>query len=205
MLRSAPWPVLAGTTLMAGALFGLAGSLRHHGVALLVGLLAVGTCAAAAGYVFDEESGDVADATPTSRPGRVAWRLAIALLLILTAVGALTGLHRLDPGKPWLHLVPVAVGGVAVGLALSAALRRRGNPAPGDLAAVVTLTAVVPVVLVDPLRTWVSLTSLQAPDYPPRTAFAWIVIVLACAVIVLACEADPGRSPRRHRPRTDAA
>jgi hypothetical protein len=198
--RSAPWPVLVGTTLVAGLLFGLAAWLRHHEVALLVGLLAVGTCAAAAGYVFDEESGDIADATPTSRPSRIAWRLPIALLLVLTAFGGLAGLHLLDPQKPWLHLVPVVVGGVAVGLALSAALRRRGNPAPGDLAAVVTLTAVVPVVLVDPLRAWVSLTSLQGSGYPARTAFAWVVIVCACTAVVLACEADPGRCPRRRRP-----
>lgn len=205
VVRSAPWPVLAGTTLGAGVLFGVAGWLHGRDFALLVGLLAVGTCAAAAGYVFDEESGAVADATPTSRPSRIAWRLPIALLLVLTAFGALEGLHRLDPGKPWLHLVPVAVGGVAVGLALSATLRRCGNSAPGDLAAVVTLCALVPVVAVDPLRTWVSLTSLQAPDYPPRTAFAWIVIVLACAVIVLACEADPGRTPRRPESRKGPA
>jgi hypothetical protein len=201
--RSAPWRVLAGTTLVAGLLFGLAAWVRHHEVALLVGLLAVGTCAAAAGYVFDEESGDIADATPTSRPGRMVWRLPIALLLVLTAVGGLAGLHRLDPQKPWLRLVPVVVGGVAVGLALSAALRRRGNPAPGDLAAVVTLCAVVSVVLVDPLRAWVSLTGFQGPGYAPSTAFAWVVIVLACAVVVLACEADPGRAPRRRTPRKD--
>ena len=198
MVRSAPWRVLAGSALVATALFGLAGWLRQHETALLVSLLAVGTLAAAAGYVFDEESGDVADATPTSRPGRIAWRLPIALLLALTGVGALAGLHRLDPGRPWLHLAPVAVGGVAVGLAMSAWLRRGGNSAPGDLAAVATLCAVPSVVLVDPLRTWVSLTSLQTSGYPVRTALAWVVVVLVCAVIVVACEADPGRTPRRH-------
>jgi hypothetical protein len=197
VVRSAPWPVLASTTLVATALFGLAGWLRHHETALLVSVLAVGTLAGAAGYVFDEESGDVADATPTSRPGRIAWRLPIALLLVLTGIGALAGLHHLDPGTPWLHLVPVAVGGVAVGLAMSAWLRRGGNSAPGDLAAVATLCAVPSVVLVDPLRTWVSLTSLQTSGYPARTALAWVLVVLVCAAVVVACEADPGRAPRR--------
>ena len=110
VVRSAPWRVLAGITLMAAALFCLAGWLRHHQMALLVALVAVGTCAAAAGYVFDEESGDVADATPTSRPVRMAWRLPVAGLLATAGAGALLGLDRLDPTTPWLHLAPVAVG-----------------------------------------------------------------------------------------------
>ena len=203
VLRSAPWPVLAGTTLSAVSLFGLAGWLRHHEMALIVALAAVGTCAAAAGYVLDEESGDVADATPTSRPVRTIWRLPVALFLALLGVGALLGLHQLDPSTPWLHLAPVDVGGVALGLALSAALRRGGNPAPGDLAAVVTLGALVATVLVDPLRRWVSLTSLQTPGYAPRTAFAWVLIVLACALVVIACEADPGRPATRSTTRKD--
>jgi hypothetical protein len=202
--RAAPWPVLGGMMLTAALLFCLAGWLRHHQMALLVALVAVGTCAAAAGYVFDEESGDVADATPTSRPVRIASRLPVAGLLAVAGIGALLGLHQLDPSTPWLHLVPVALGGVALGLALSAVLRRRGNPAPGDLAAVVTLGALVPTVLVDPLRRWVSLTSLESTDYAPRTAFAWVVIVLACALVVLVCEADPGRAPTRSTARKDA-
>lgn len=203
MVRSAPWPVLAGITLMAASLFCLAGWLRHDHMALLVALVAVGTCAAAAGYVLDEESGDVADATPTSRPVRMAWRLPVAALLTAVGVGALIGLDRFDPTTPWLHLVPVVVGGVALGLALASVLRRGGNSAPGDLAAVVTLGALVPIVLVDPLRRWVSLTSLQTPDYAPRTAYAWAAIVLACALVVIACEADPGRPATRSVLRKD--
>src|SRR4051812_47345900 len=139
VVHSAPWPVLSGIVLTAASLFCLAGGLRRHEMALLVALIAVGTCAAAAGYVFDEEAGDVADATPTSRPVRMAWRLPVAVLLAGAGVAALLGLRQLDPETPWLHLAPVVVGGVALGLALSAALRRSGNPAPGDLAAVVTL------------------------------------------------------------------
>jgi hypothetical protein len=205
LVRSAPWPVLAGVSLLAATLFGLAGWLRHHEMAMLVALIAVGTCSAAAGYVFDEESGDVADATPTSRPVRIAWRLPVAGLLAGAGVGALLGLRQLDPGTPWVHLAPVVVGGVALGLAVSAALRRGGNPAPGDLAAVMTLGALVPTVLVDPLKRWVSLTSLQTSGYAPRTAYAWVAIVLVCAVVVLACEADPGRRVSRFTSRKAAA
>jgi hypothetical protein len=205
VVHSAPWPVLAGISLTAAALFCLAGGLRRHEMGLLVALMAVGTCAAAAGYVFDEESGDVADATPTSRGVRIAWRLPVAVLLAAAGVGALLGLHQLDPARPWLRLAPVLVGGVALSLALSAALRRSGNPAPGDLAAVVTLGSLVPTVLVDPLRRWVSLTSLQSSDYALRTALAWVVIVMACALVVLACEADPGRPVARSGSRHDSA
>ncbi len=203
VLRSAPWPVVCGVTLAAALVFGLAGWLRHEELALMVALLGVGLCAGAAGYVLDEEAGVVADAAPVARLVRIAWRLPLAALPAVVGELALLWLDRLDPRTPWLHLAPVTVGGVALGLALSAALRRGGNPAPGDLVAGVALGAVVSVILADPLRRWVSLTSLQSAHYASRTALAWALIVLACSVVIRGCEADPGRRPARSIARKD--
>ena len=160
----------------------------------MLALLAIGICGAAAAYALDEEAGDVADASPTSRPRRVGWRLVMLILPAAVSATALLSLHRLDARTPWLHLLPVAAGSITVGVAVAAAFRRSGNPAPGDLAGVVTLLGVVLVVLVDPFRRWVSLSALGGVDYPIRTAVAWFAIVLGCVLTVTACEADPGRS-----------
>ena len=47
VVHSAPWPVLAGISLTAAALFCLAGGLRRHEMGLLVALMAVGTISSA--------------------------------------------------------------------------------------------------------------------------------------------------------------
>ena len=194
VLRSAPWPVLAGLVSGASLVFAAALLARHDEFAPLLALLAIGICGAAAAYTLDEEAGDVADATPTSRPHRVGWRLMMLVLPAAVSATALVSLHRLDARTPWLHLLPVAAGSITVGAAAAAAFRRSGNPAPGDLAGVVTLLGVLLGVLADPFRHWVSLSALGTVDYPIRTAAAWFAIVLGCALTVTACEADPGRS-----------
>ncbi len=200
VLRSAPLLVLAGLGGGASAVFGGALLARRDQFAPLIALLAIGLCGASAGYTLDEEAGDVADASPTSRPRRVGWRLLMLILPMTVSATALLSLHLLDARTPWLHLLPVAAGSITIGVATAAVLRRSGNPAPGDLAGVVTLLAVVLVVLADPFRRWVSLSALGAVDYPTHTALVWFVIVLSCALTVTACEADPGRSrPVLHR------
>lgn len=205
VLRSAPWPVVTGLSLAAAVAFGVAVVSRHNDDALVPALLAIGVCGAVAGYVLDEEAGSVADATPTSRPRRARTRLPIMLLPGTIAATALLVLHSLDTRTPWLRLMPVAAGSLSVGLALAAGLRRSGNPAPGDLAGVVTLVAVVLVVLADPLRHWVSLTALSSPGYPVRTAAAWTVVVVGSALMVAVCEADPGRPSWPSRTRKAAS
>jgi hypothetical protein len=190
--------VLAGLVSCGSSAFGAALLARHDELAPLLALLAIGICGAAAAYALDEEAGDVADASPTSRPHRVGWRLVMLILPAAVSATALLSLHRLDARTPWLHLLPVAAGSITVGVAVAAGFRRSGNPAPGDLAGVVTLLGVVLVVLADPLRHWVSLSALGAVDYPIRTAVAWLAIVLGCVLTVTTCEADPGRS--RHVP-----
>lgn len=194
VLRSAPWPVVLPFTALTGVLFGLAILARNNELGTLLTLAGIGMCGAVAGYVLDEEASEVADATPASRPRRAVWRIAIALMPTALGTAALIWVARLTPELHALRLLPVVAGSVAFGVALAAAMRRAGISAPGDLAGVLTLGTVVLVVLVDPLRPWLSLTGLDTADYPPRTAVAWAVLVVACAWIVLACERDPGSS-----------
>ncbi len=194
VLRSAPWPVLVGLVSGASLVFGAAFLARHDELAPFLALLAIGICGAAAAFVLDEEAGEVADASPTSRAHRVGWRLAMLVLPTAVSVTALVSLHRLDARTPWLHLLPVSAGSMMVGLAVAAGLRRSGNPAPGDLAGVVTLLGVVLVVLANPLQHWVSLSALGTLDYPIRSAVAWLAVVLGCVLTVTTCEADPGRA-----------
>ena len=194
VLRSAPWPVLLPFTALAGATFGMAILARHNEMGLLLALVAIGTCGAVAGYVFDEEASEVADATPASRPRRAAWRMPIVLLPLAVATTALICVARLTPETHATRMLPVAAGSVALGVSLAAAMRRAGTPAPGELAAVVTFGTVVLVVLVDPLRHWVSLTALDGASYPTSTALTWSAVVVACTWTVLACERDPGSS-----------
>ena len=194
VLRSAPWPVLLPFTTLTGVLFGLAILARHDDVGMLLTLVGIGMCGAVAGYVLDEEASEVADATPASRPRRAAWRIAIAMIPTALGAAALAWVARLDPELHALRMLPIVAGSVAFGVALASAMRRAGISAPGDLAGVLTFGAVVLVVLVDPLRPWLSLRGLDTADYPPRTALAWAVLIVACAWTVLTCERDPGSS-----------
>jgi hypothetical protein len=200
VLRSAPWPVVLPFTALTGGFFGLAILARHDEAGMLLTLVAIGMCGAVAGYVLDEEASEVADATPTSRPRRAAWRIAIALLPAAVAAAALTWVARLNPEMHALRMLPIAAGSVAFGVALASAMRRAGISAPGELAGVLTFATVVLVVLVDPLRRWLSLRGLDGADYPLRTALAWAVLIVICTWIVLACERDPGsRQPTGRR------
>lgn len=194
VLRSAPWPVLLPFTVVAGAFFGMAILTRHDGTGLLLALVAIGTCGAVAGYVLDEEASEVADATPMSRPRRAAWRMPITLLPVAVAATALVSVNRLAPQIHALRMLPIAVGSVALGTALAAAMRRSGTPAPGELAGVLTFATVVVVVLVDPMRPWLglSLKPLDTASYPAATALTWAAVALLCALTVFACERDPG-------------
>jgi hypothetical protein len=201
VLRSAPWPVVLPFTALAGGFFGLAIRARDDQGAMLLALVAIGTCGAVAGYVLDEEACEVADATPMARPRRAAWRVAIALGPAALAAAALVWAARLTPETHALRMLPIVAGSVAFGLALASAMRRSGMSAPGELAGVLTFGTVVLVVLADPLRRWVSLRGFDGADYPARTALAWAAVIVVCAWIVVACERDPGSSRRSVRRR----
>lgn len=204
VLGSAPWPVLLPLTALAGGIFGAAVLARHDEMGLLLALVAIGMCGAVAGYVLDEEAREVADATPTSRPRRAAWRAPIALLPVAVSATALTWVTRLTPETHALRMLPIAAGSVALGMALAAAMRRAGSSAPGELAGVLTFGVVILVVLVDPLHRWVSLRALDGASYPLGTALTWAAVVLLCASTVITCERDPGGSRRPARQRKDA-
>jgi hypothetical protein len=197
VLRAAPWPVLLGGCVAVAALFGIAAAVRHGPLGFLLTLLALGLCGATAAYVLDEPSAEVEDATPTGRRGRVAWRLPIALVPFAMGAAGVLLLDDLGGAAGWDRFVPVAAGSVAAGIAFASGLRRTGRFAPGDLAGALVFGAVVLVVANEPLHAWVSLAPLESPTYPRATALAWLLVLVSCAVIIGACERDPGRSAGR--------
>jgi hypothetical protein len=197
VLRAAPWPTLLGGCVAAAALFGIAAAVRHGGLVFPLSLLGLGLCGATAAFVLDEASAEVEDATPAGRRTRVGWRLPIALLPFAVGAAAVLLLDDLGGAAGWDRLVPVAAGSVAAGVALASGLRRTGRFAPGDLAGAPAFGAVVLVVANEPLHAWVSLAPLESPTYPRATALAWLLVLVSCAVIIGACERDPGRSAGR--------
>jgi hypothetical protein len=173
---------------------------RHNELGPLLALLAIGLCGATSGYVLDEEAVEVADATPTSRPHRTTWRIAITLLPVAVATTALIEVDALAPDVHALRLLPVALGSIAIGIGLAAAMRRSGTAAPGDLAGVLTFATVVVAVLADPLGRWLSLRPLEAATYPVRSGLAWAAVILMAAVTLAASERDPGGGRRDDAP-----
>jgi hypothetical protein len=145
--------------------------------------------------VDDEEAAEVADATPTTRPQRMAWRMLLALVPLSVAAAGLAALSRRDPDTQWPWLAPVAIGLVAVAVAGSAAARRRGMATPGDLCAVLALAGTI-LVAADPIRRWVPLMPLDSSSGPGRSAAIWSVIVALCVAVVVVSAQDPG-APRR--------
>jgi len=193
VLRSTPWlPVIgastAGTALLLAA--ALAPTSAFAFFAVVIGLA---TCGAAAAYLLDEESGVVLDATPASRGLRTRWRL---VPLVVPAGAALAGLAVLDAAADrgqWElpDVAPLACGAVAAGTSIAAALRRRTST-PGDVAAAVTLAAVLLVVAANPLRRWAPVLPTDGAG-EGRSALLWASVVLVAAAVVVRCSRDPVR------------
>ena len=205
ILRSAPWLPLLGSATAAAVLLLIAALAHRTAIALVTTLLGLSTCGATAAYVLDEETAAVADATPTSRRRRLAWRMPIVALPAAVALAGLLVLNRLDPPTHWLRLVPLAAGALAIGVGLAAALRRNGAETPGDQAGVLALAATLLVVAFDPLRRWVTVAPLGQAAHPGRSAMLWIVVIVVCGAVTVTCSRDPGRrgNPgRRPRRRT---
>lgn len=196
--RSAPWLPLLGTAGAASLLLLLAVLAHRTGIAPFVTLLGLSACGGAAAYVLDEESAAVLDATPTSRGRRVLWRLPLIAVPATVALVGLLILDRLDASSHWLHLGPLALGSLAIGVALAAALRRGGTGTPGDLAGVLAVGSVVLLIATDPLRHWVSVIPLGDDAHSGRSLMLWTTVIAGCAAVTFACCRDPAHQ-RRHR------
>jgi hypothetical protein len=201
ILRSAPWLPLLGAAGVAAALLAAAVLAHDTGGASLIALLGLAACGASAAYILDEESADVLDSTPTSRSRRVLWRLPLAALPAAVALGGLLALAHVDSSNHWLRLIPLAVGSLAIGVGLAAALRSGATGIPGDLASVVTLLGLMLLVLVDPLRRWVTLAPLGEPGHVGRSVMLWAAVIVGCGVVTIANSRDPAKRGRRNRQR----
>jgi hypothetical protein len=201
ILRSAPWLPLLGSATVAALLLLVAVLAYRTAFASAATLLGLATCGAVSAYILDEEAAAVADATPTSRRRRVAWRAPLVMVPAVVALAGLLTLSHLDPATHWLRLVPLAAGAVAVGVGLAAALRHGGEATPGDLAGVVTLSVTVLVVVVDPLRRWVTVAPLGDAPHVGRTVLLWTAIVIAGGAVTVACTRDPAQPSRPWRMR----
>jgi hypothetical protein len=195
--RSAPWLPLLATAGAAAMLLLIAVFAHRTGIAPFVTLLGLSACGGAAAYVLDEESAAVLDATPASRGRRVLWRLPLIAVPATVALVALLILDRLDGSSHWLHLGPLALGSLAIGVALAAALRRGGTGTPGDLAGVLAVGSVVLLIATDPLRHWVSVIPLGDAAHSGRSLMLWTTVIAGCAAVTFACCRDPAHQGRR--------
>lgn len=114
----------------------------------LVGLpLVVATCAAAAGFAYDEPAAAVAAVTPRAGWWRGSARLIAALgplLMLLVLLASMPGELRLDRGGWWL--IGVAFVSLAVAPAAWAARSQVGRPG-GAVAGGAVLLGIAPVVV----------------------------------------------------------
>jgi hypothetical protein len=203
ILRSAPWPAVLGGALTGAVLLVIAALAHRTSMSPLITLLGLSACGGTAAYVLDDESRALADATPATRRRRMAWRMPILTVPAAVALAGLLLLDRLDSATNWLWLGPLAIGAIAVGVALAAALGRAGGSTPGDLAGVVTVTVTVLVVALNPLRRWVAVAPLDGTGHADRSLVLWVTVTAACGAVVLACTRDPGRqdAPKAKQPK----
>ena len=191
VVRSAPWTGLLSVSLAAALLLSVGA--RLTGLVPIIVFLGLSTCGGAAAYALDEEAAPVADASPTSRGRRVAWRSVLLVPPLVVGIAGLFNLDRQDPSTHWWRLLPMVAGVLAVGVMVAAVLRRRGSATPGDVAAPVTAFGVTLICAVDPLRRWVSLAPIGSNAHLGRSVTLWTVITVFCAVTTVVCSRDPVR------------
>jgi len=192
VLRSTPWLPVCGASGLAAALLVGAALAPDQPFVPFAAVIAVAACGGAAGYLLDEDTAPVLDATPTSRAVRTSWRLLPLAVPTAAAVAGLAALDRADSSGGWLQLVPVALGSMAAGTGLAAALRRTSST-PGDLAAAVTLVGVLLVVAVDPLRHWAPAVPLGDGPGVGRSMLMWAAVVVVSGAVVAVFSRDPAR------------
>jgi len=164
--------------------------------------------ASASAFVLDEAAAAVVDAVPRTLRWRTARRLAVGLVPLACWLVATGLVDRSASALSWPALAVTGTGVVSVALGASAALRRSGNPTPGDVVAaavgggttVLVLVAVPDIGLV-----------LEGGDPSTRATAWWLLVSVVGAGLVAWGSADPAaghRRPRRaaagHAPRRSA-
>jgi len=189
---------MLATAALAAALLLVAAYADGSSISLIAGILGLAACGSSAAYALDEFAVAVADASPTSRTRRLAWRMLTVVTPALVASVGLLALDHLAPAMHWLRLAPFAAGALAIGVCLAAALRRRGWSTPGDLAGMLAFSTIVITVVLDPLHRWVAIAPLGDTAHPGRSTLLWVVVIATCLAMTFICARDPGR-PRAHR------
>ncbi len=180
-------------------------AVRWDQLRLLGSVLGLALCGAAAAYVLDEDTAAVADATPMSRPRRAAWRTALLVLPVGVTLAGLAALDRDDPAGGWIRLTPTALALVALGVALSAALRRAGHAQPGDLAGALVAALLLFLVAANPLRWWLPILPLGDVPYAARSQLLWSTVAVVAAAAAAVAVRDPVRTRHRSSSRQPAA
>lgn len=151
-------------------------------------LLALTACSAAAGFVFDEFSGDVVAVTPRGAGWRRSTRLALALLpaaVWCAGVRAIPQEHAAGTG-PWT-LVGLVCITVAVGIA--GLLSRYGVASPGSPVAAGVAVLVLAPPVVGPMAGWDSVVPPTPGSHEVMIVWWGLGIV---ALLLVAAAVRPG-------------
>jgi hypothetical protein len=182
VLRGAPWVAIAAASGTAGVLLLISSVWPDRPFAaffLGLGLAALG---AAACFVLDEPAAEVVDAAPVPlRQRSIVRGIALAVPLGLGALAAVAREVRLAETTAWGTLLEV-LGLTVVGLTVAAVLRRRGQAAPGELAATGVACFVLLLVLKEPTAKWVAVLPSGPDPHWDRTLILWLAIIAACLV-----------------------
>ena len=152
--------------------------------------------ASASAFVLDEAAAAVVDAVPRTLRWRTARRLVVGLAPLACWLVATGLVSRSSADLSWSALAVTGTGVVLVALGAGAALRRAGNPTPGDVvaAAVGGGTTVLVLVGVPDIG-----LVLEAGDPTTRATLCWLLVSVLGVGLTGWGTADP--AARRRRPR----
>lgn len=189
--RAIPWAALLGSLSAAGALTLL---LHRWPEVSMVGLpLVAASCAAAAGFVYDEPSAAIASVTPRAGWWRASARLLAALpplAAVLILLAAMPAELRLDRSGWWL--IGAAFVLLAVAPAAWGARHQVGRPG-GAVAGGAVLLGIAPVVLSMVLG-WETIYPFG--EFATWVQAFWVTIALLSAVGGAAATVTFGRVGR---------
>jgi hypothetical protein len=182
VLRTTPWPEVAGVTGVATLVGGCGVAFPDAGSTLIA--IAFALLAAAGAFVLDEPGSQVVDVTPTGTLTRTAIR-ALALLVPLVGGAVLIGAGALRAiALPWPAVTLALAGNVLLGFTAACVARSRtGEPGAGAATAVVL--ALIAWGLLPPLTRWGrTFPSTTAEGSASQTL--WCCVVAACLVAIAA-------------------